>query len=691
VSFSTVRSGILPPISRRRFLIAGATSVVAAGTSGGCGFSLLSDEEAGFVRKGIAYFYPGFFEYSLGPWQPSLPPNPDLVQLWKQTIDWFADHGLNFVIPQLGPYGRDAVPIGPDRVRFGWGYHYVLNFEKFPEARCTTENARRFRSDAKPFQPDEIKRNQDIVRAITEYGKEKGVDVYQHHYNFLAPTVFVDAHPELTRLELLRPGNFLQDQLQCWDDRRLLYYDLCWNKPLYREFLTACFEEYFELFPASAGILITPGERARCVCIHCMGPRENAEAAKAARYSDSPEKRVTISNFVESFSGTLRGLGKDPLVRNWIAGVNAEWTACLPKGVPYATKYSVFDLFQGGPDPGIDPWLESGHTMWFMKEITGNENSGQALNTVPWIYDDIAKKSLAKGVRNIIGIINVEGGFQFRRYRVQGLHETLFANAVGRREGTGQEVAERYYREIFGSKGPEILRAAEMSSQVPFHMTRVIGSDYEGFCPETGYFLARLPGLGAGWPGILGEPGLDPPPWMALGVANFGEFVRYLEQNPWSDDFRSKVAAGRLDPILFLRENSRKAEEGLRILASLENEVPEEAREELRFLTISANVAWLMGVEHTELLEARLYYSGAVGKSGLPVRKRLAREAMAHYLRALEAVKARGPLLEEFDRMGVIDPQQAIENLYLDRSLHMRLNRELPALEKALARLLTDS
>ena len=58
---------------------------------------------------------------------------------------------------------------------------------------------------------------------------------------------------------------------------------------------------------------------------------------------------------------------------------------------------------------------------------------------------------LALDVRNIIGIINVEGGFQYRRYRVQGLHETLFANAVGKREGPAQQVAEQLTRAgIFG-------------------------------------------------------------------------------------------------------------------------------------------------------------------------------------------------------------------------------------------------
>ncbi len=671
----------------------GAAGAFGMGALPGCAIQSLAehagDGSNGFQRKGMAYFYPGFFEYSLGPWQPDLPENPDLVQLWKQTIDWFADHGLNFVVPQLGPYGRHMVPIGSDRVRFGWGYHYVLNFEKFPEARCTTENAGRFRGDARPFEPDEIKRNQDIVRAITGYGAEKGVEVFQHHYNFLAPTCFVDAHPDLTHLEFLRKGHFEDFTLQCWDDRRLLYYDLCWNKKLYQEFMTACFEEYFELFPSAAGILVTPGERARCRCIHCMGERPNPQAAKAARYSDSPQKRATLSHFVESFAGTLRRLGKEPLVRSWIAGINAEWTGHLPKGVPYCTKYSVFDLFGGGPDPKIDPWLKAGHTMWFMKEITGNENSGQALNTAPGVYDQIAEKSLAKGVRNIIGIINVEGGFQYRRFKVQGLHEILFANAFGKREGTGREIAERHYTDIFGPKGSEILKAAEQYSQVPFNMPRIIGVAIEGFCPEAGYHLARLFGKDMGHPGTLGSSKLDPPDWMALGVVNYGDYVRYLEQNPWSDDFRRKVTGDEIDPLEFLWENTGKASAAMDTLENLESEIPEDAKEELRFLQTAAEMAWLVGVQHAELLESRLYYAGAFGKSPLDLQKELAKEALSHYEKALEAIKARRAPLEEMARMKVIDPTQAIDNHYQKRDIDNRWNYEYPTLKKELAPLLT--
>ena len=193
-------------------------SVLTNHASGGAPGAIVKPS-AGFDHVGVWYFLPSFFEYSLGPWQPTMPSNPDLVGLWKQTIDWYADNGLNFIVIQLGPYGGKTVPIGADRVRHGWGYHYVLNFDKFPEARCTTDNPMQRHPDAQPFEPDSIKRNQEIVRAVTDYGKEKGVAVYTHHYNFLAPTTFVDANrDEILHLEVLKKGVFKDiPKLACWD------------------------------------------------------------------------------------------------------------------------------------------------------------------------------------------------------------------------------------------------------------------------------------------------------------------------------------------------------------------------------------------------------------------------------------------------------------------------------------------
>ena len=657
------------PVRRRTFL-QGCGLATEAAVIGTGGWLLASPETrntgsrnedptrsaGGFDQAGILYFSPGFFEYSLGPWQPTLPSNPDLVDLWTKTIDWYADNGLNYIVIQLGPYGGDNVPIGSDRIYLGWGYHYVLNFDRFPEARCTVESGNRFRPDARPFSQDEIRRNQEIVRSITDHGCEKGVGVYTHHYNFYAPTCLVDAHSELAHLETLRAGNFVDRELPCWDGRQLLHPDLCWNKPLYREFLVACFEEYCDLFPNAAGILVTPGERARCTCIHCIGPRAGERAARAARYQDSPQKRQTIAHFVETFDRTLRAKGRDRLVRSWIAGINHEWTEVLPKGVKYLTKYSVFDVTDGGPNPIVLPWIDSGHDMGFMKAILGNENAGPIVMVVPEVFDQVAKRSSAHGVTHMTGVCNSAYGLTYKRMRVQTTAEVLFANAFGRRRGNGWEVCEKLYRDIFGEFGPSILKAARDYSEVPLKISRVLGTPLEGYTHEQHLRFANFPGKPRSHPGPIAGIN-DPADYLARDIVKFGRYVEYLQEHPWSDDFRQKVTGRRQDPIEFFRTITARAKRGVDALEDLTPRVDAEARDEAELLMLSAGIAHSTGVLWEHFMTGRLDYEGALGTAPLETRKNLARKAVQRYELGLHAVRRQLALIERMEPFGVFDPE----------------------------------
>ena len=666
--------------NRRQFIKAGA-GVLGAGVVAGNSLRVLAGDAAGpkhdsgFEHRGIWYFLPSFFEYSLGPWQSKLPANPDLVQLWKQTIDWYADNGLNFIVIQLGPYGGETVPIGADRIRFGWGYHYVLNFERFPEARC--------------LDADFVKRNQAIVRQVTDYGEEKGVAVYTHHYNFMAPCSFVDAHPEITNLEYLRKGNFVSAhrKLQCWDQRRLLYYDVCWNKPLFREFMISCFQEYHAMFPAAAGILVTPGERARCQCIECIGERRSAQAAKVARYQDSPAKRKTIAHFVRTFTKTLNDMGKTPLVRSWIAGVNNQWIDVLPKGVTYVTKYSVFDLTDGGPDPTIKPWIDAGHDMWIMKEITGVENAGPMVLTPPAAFDRIAENCRKLGIKGVMGVCNSEWGLLLRHRRVQHANELLFANSIGKRHARPEQVCDEFYTGIFGQSGPAVRKAARQYMEVPFNMSRVIGSKLEGFTCEFPYHFADFFGKHKGHPGTIGI-GEEPNKWLSREIVPLQRYVSYLKEQPWEPGFRTRVTGDGKDPIEFLESITASAQRGLARLESLKAQVGPAAQPEMALLLNSARFAHALGRQWTHWFRARLYYTGALGTAPLDVRKDLARKAVTEYEAGLEALRQREPLLEELARMKLIDPQLNLENYFRKRNLPNRLNYELPSLKKELKDLL---
>jgi len=612
----------------------------------------LSGDVNRFDEAGIWYFHPSIFEYSTGPWQPALPPDPDLVKLWKQTIDWFADNGLKFMVLHFAPYGGDAYPspINPDRVRFGWGYHYTIDFKNFPEARV--------------FPEDFVRSNQDIVRTVTAYGKEKGVDIYFHHYNFLAPAPFVDAHPELTHMEFLRPGNFVDlHKGEGWSLKAGVnhYYDLCWNKPLYRQFMVACFEEFFETFPDAAGMLMTPGERARCRCIHCIGEHPSEERTASARYGDSPQKRKTIAHFCKVFYETMTRIGKRPLIRSWVSGIlNApdEWAAILPKGPTYVMKYSVFDMTDVGVDPLADAFLNKGHDLWLMKEYVGGENAGPMVMTVSESFDMVAENCRKKGIRNVMGVDNSEHGFQYKTRRVQYLPEILFANSFGKnRKGEPQELSLEYYKGIFGGKASEIFRAVEQYSELPYNISRLIWSHTEGY--TWGHHTAFSGFGGQSRRGFgIGE-GYVPPEWARREIVPLADYVEHLKDHPWDGKFRAEITGDGKDPLVFLEELTRKAKDAMGDLERLAPSVSAGAQDEMDLLVKSAELSYLTGLRWSHLFKARLLYAGAKSPAPEHVRKQLAHSAVAEFRKAMRAVKETRPILESYPP-NLVDPRMAI-------------------------------
>ncbi len=634
---------------RRRDFLKNTGAALAAGALGGCSTfgsnaQILARNSGGFDEKGIWWLCQGFFEYTLGPWQPYLPPNPDVVTIWKSAIDWFADNGFTFIVPQIAPWAGEAMPsaVGADKVRFGWGYHYVLNFDKFPEARCTTDNAKLLAPKAVPFEPDDIIRNQDIVRAITDYGKEKGIDVYQHHYNFMATVPFVRAHLDMIHCEFLQRDNWVDLKPPVWDLRQNLCFDVCWNKKIYQEFLVSCFEEYLELFPSAAGILATPGERARCQCVDCIGEQPTAAAAKQNRYSNSPEKRKTISHFCKVFAETVQNAGRKPLVRSWINSVPEapeQWAAELPKGITYVTKYSVFDIMNSGPDPLIKHFLDAGHDMWFMKEITGGENAGPSVMTVPEHFDEMAKVCRDMGIKGILSVDNGEHGYQFYTTKVQHADRIQFANAFCKDSKISTaEVLRREYIDIFGEAGPAILEANKKVSQVPFNITRFIYSQTEGYTFGFPYYFCGFGGLQKGWPGILGE-NTAPPEWARREIAAIPDYVDYLKDNPWDNEFRAKITGAGKDPFAEWARIVDTARQGRDELEALATKVPAEAKKEIDLLINSAHVSYQNGKKWLHFFNARLYYAGAMSPTQEHKRRELAQLTVSEYNKALKAMR----------------------------------------------------
>jgi hypothetical protein len=628
--------GFREQLARRQFL-QGTGAALAAGATGFADPRGAASEERpdtagtsnGFQETGIWYFYPSIFEYSLGPWQPTLPARPDLVQLWKQTLNWFADQGLSWIVLHCAPYGGEAnpSPIKADRVRFGWGYHYTLDFQKYPEA--------------KTFDGDFVKRNQDIVRAITDYGKQKGVDVYFHHYNFFCTQPFLAAHPELKRMEFLRPGNFVEiNTPDGWDVNtgNELTYDACWNKPLYRELLVSCWEEFFELFPSTAGMLMTPGERARCRCLHCIGEHPDKETTATARYGDSPAKRRTLASFCQTFYDTMRRLGKRPLIRSWIAGIldaPDEWARLLPKGPIYVTKYSVFDMIDTGVDPLAKAFVDAGHETWLMKEYVGSENAGPVVMTVPRAFDQIARHCRDFGAKVVMGVDNGEHGFTYKSRRVQYLPELLWANSFGRkRRGDSEQLATQYYTRLFGPVGSQVLRAVERYSELPYQIARLMWEHTEGFTWKFPIPFSQI-----------GDASLTSPEWARREIRPFAQYIDYLKTHAWDETFRARITGDGVDPLAFLEQLTESAKEGWDELVRLAPQIPHGAKDDAGLLVSSAELTYLTGKRFGHFWRARLYAAGAASGADASVRQDLAKRAVAEFAQGIEATQQLQPIL----------------------------------------------
>jgi hypothetical protein len=123
-------------------------------------------------------------------------------------------------------------------------------------------------------------------------------------------------------------------------------------------------------------------------------------------------------------------------------------------------------------------------------------------------------------------------------------------------------------------------------------------------------------------------------------LARVNDYVRYLEENEWRDDLLKHVAGDRGQPLAFFAEQTEAARKGEKMLAEIsEDEVKDDARQELRVLQTSAKLAVLVGEQWQHLLMGRIYYAGAKGVSPELVRKKLAKRCIEEYRKGIAAFR----------------------------------------------------
>ncbi|MCL5745741.1 MAG: hypothetical protein M1541_17755, partial [Acidobacteria bacterium] len=161
------------PISRRTLLGVGASAVAAPATA-----RLNAAAPNPVSGRGNWWHFPSLLEPGAGPWGGFEIYGQDPVGAWRSILDWMKANDMNLLITRSRPHFKD-------RVVMGWGFHYVLDFDEFPEARV--------------FSADFVARNRDRVNRILDHAGKVGVAVYLHHYNYIATRTFIDRHPVLLR------------------------------------------------------------------------------------------------------------------------------------------------------------------------------------------------------------------------------------------------------------------------------------------------------------------------------------------------------------------------------------------------------------------------------------------------------------------------------------------------------------
>jgi len=329
------------------------------------------------MQKGAWWHAPSLLEPMPGPWCGYEIYGMDVVEGWKRILGWHVEHGLTTLITQIGPHFKD-------RTVLGWGFHYVLDFPGHPEARTFSENF--------------VQRNRERLHGVLEYARQSGISVYLHHYNFMAPKNFVEAHEPLLRKWRINADRLPAQQdmgsLRVYCDRlRTLYGNLCWREPVYKEFMVALWHELFDSFPTLAGIVSTPGENQYCFCPDCTRGAERQEYAEWMRARE-PIKHEFLSDFVRTFREVMKARNKHAVMRLW--GMKTFQSELLnkelyPDDITYLVKYRWFDAVDAGPDPLVTEWMSQGYDTWVADDLWG-ENAGPAQWNRPRYFRELAQQ-----------------------------------------------------------------------------------------------------------------------------------------------------------------------------------------------------------------------------------------------------------------------------------------------------------
>jgi len=265
------------------------------------------------------------------------------VQAWRKILTWLKSMDVDYIIAVISPRFRDFV-------WHDWPFPYVCDLPKYPEAKM--------------FPPEILARHRVLTNQVVDIAAEMGIDVYFSHFNFAAPRGFIEAHKRLYDKYRKTRGQGTVGHDQC-NFMGTILGNICWNDPIYRNFMQYCWEEFFKAVPKARGFMVTPGEHADCQCPKCRGPALAEDAVRTGIMS-------TKQDFIRTFVDAMTRLGRESLVRTWGLGADSE---DFPKATAYMPKYHVFDCFDAPIDPGTEQVMTSGRPIHLTFVQNGENNS----------------------------------------------------------------------------------------------------------------------------------------------------------------------------------------------------------------------------------------------------------------------------------------------------------------------------
>ncbi|MFC1735774.1 hypothetical protein ACFL1X_06630 [Candidatus Hydrogenedentota bacterium] len=558
-----------------------------------------------FEHRGPWAWHPNLLEPMTGPWFGYEKYGNNPVETWKLYIDWLAERDVNLLIAGISPTG--IVNSYHD-----WCYHWVLDFDKFPEASC--------------FSKEFVAENRAMLKEILGHARSRGITPYIHNYNFGATKNFVLAHEEVLQKAAGRNEDGSLTFRRHVDQTAYVVGCVCWNEPAYKEFMKSCWREIFEHFPELGGILVTPGEYANCCCKDCANLNTNWHLRLRRM-----ERMNTLVDFVETFTETLHDCDKTPLVRLWAGGESMEWAKRMPKGVPYVFKYSGFDCCDCDCDPVVKAWNDEGHETWISKEYSGGENAGP----IVWADEDFTKRvvdeSEKTGSTGLIYIDNTDHGSFGMPYVTQWANPIALAHHASGKEG---DALPQYFDELFGDKGQDVLDAVKLYSEVVLNTNRILWAPGEGFMWTYAYGILPLERTAS----ILGKH-CRIPDWLADGVLPLDQIVHHLDYTPWTEDLIKELAE-KDDVISLLERTTESARKGLESLRGLACDISEDAAKEFKLLLTSASLAYYTGVTWTHLVRACVYYYAVKSPlKEIDTQRKLAEDCLAELQGGIDGYK----------------------------------------------------